>query len=527
MSKIDLDNIESGYALQIINSNFAEIEAELNTKVLYRDNPAGEPNQMTSTLDMNGQKIINLPTPVNPNDAARLQDIVNAVAGGSASVITVTPAGSISATNVQSALEELDSDIITNASNLAGVSSNLNALTPRVTTLESEVGILNAEFAALVGPNTKYVNNLTSFASTNYSSYACVIAGGFYAQGDGGGGVFFNTGTNTAADGGITINDSSGRTFTRAFIGEEVNIKWWGAQEGQDIYTPTIKALNYVQGRGYGTILIPASTQEWLLSGEITVRLSHIKIKGQGKGMFHDAGTGNNGGTQIRWIGVSGGTMISVTPLGNAVRGNRNNEVSGIWFNANGIALYGVYSISCNTSKFDIGGEEFQSGGALLYTGCQSGLSEAADWYHNDVWLSGKNYNTQGALLICTGIANANTCFNHFWNIEGNYKNGIALQIYNTDNNQFHKIQLFRVSGGVVQGCWLHAMPAGQQCRANIFFQFSTGDGGVLSEGTSGSNQAAVFNRILWLDTENGNPAPSVGSGSSLYVGSNHSASAT
>ena len=59
MSKIVLDNIESGYNLQKINSNFDKIEQAFNDKVLYRDNPNSENNTMEQNLDMNGFDIIN------------------------------------------------------------------------------------------------------------------------------------------------------------------------------------------------------------------------------------------------------------------------------------------------------------------------------------------------------------------------------------------------------------------------------------------------------------------------------------
>lgn len=59
MSKIDLDPITSGYNLSKINSNFQKVEDELNNKVLYRDSPAGEPNSMSSNLDMNSKSILN------------------------------------------------------------------------------------------------------------------------------------------------------------------------------------------------------------------------------------------------------------------------------------------------------------------------------------------------------------------------------------------------------------------------------------------------------------------------------------
>lgn len=59
MSKIDLDPITSGYNLSKINANFQKLEDELNNKVLYRNPPAGEPNSMSSNLDMNSQSILN------------------------------------------------------------------------------------------------------------------------------------------------------------------------------------------------------------------------------------------------------------------------------------------------------------------------------------------------------------------------------------------------------------------------------------------------------------------------------------
>lgn len=59
MAKVNLDDVASGYNRQRINQNFEDIETELNDKVLYRDNPTGEPNQMENDLDMNSNDILN------------------------------------------------------------------------------------------------------------------------------------------------------------------------------------------------------------------------------------------------------------------------------------------------------------------------------------------------------------------------------------------------------------------------------------------------------------------------------------
>ena len=61
MAKITINNITAGYnSNSQLNTNFDAVEAELNNKVLYRDNPEGEPNQMENNLDMNSNSIINV-----------------------------------------------------------------------------------------------------------------------------------------------------------------------------------------------------------------------------------------------------------------------------------------------------------------------------------------------------------------------------------------------------------------------------------------------------------------------------------
>jgi len=63
--KITLDSIVSGFkSVTKLITNFDKIEDDLNNKVLYRDNPEGEPNYMQNDLDMNSYNIINQGNPV-------------------------------------------------------------------------------------------------------------------------------------------------------------------------------------------------------------------------------------------------------------------------------------------------------------------------------------------------------------------------------------------------------------------------------------------------------------------------------
>src|SRR5690554_353016 len=75
MSKIILDDDSTNLDPLAINENFRKIEEEFNEKVLYRDNPVGEPNEMEDDLDMNGNHIYNLPKPVEGHEPLRLADI--------------------------------------------------------------------------------------------------------------------------------------------------------------------------------------------------------------------------------------------------------------------------------------------------------------------------------------------------------------------------------------------------------------------------------------------------------------------
>ena len=60
MAKITIDDILTQFASsQSINSRFQQIEDDLNNKVLYRNNPTGEPNYMVSDFDMANNDLLN------------------------------------------------------------------------------------------------------------------------------------------------------------------------------------------------------------------------------------------------------------------------------------------------------------------------------------------------------------------------------------------------------------------------------------------------------------------------------------
>lgn len=70
---IELDPIGSGFNRTKVDNNFQKTEDEFNNNVLRRDGVDSD-NSMKVDLDMNGKRILNLPTPLLPTDPLRLQD---------------------------------------------------------------------------------------------------------------------------------------------------------------------------------------------------------------------------------------------------------------------------------------------------------------------------------------------------------------------------------------------------------------------------------------------------------------------
>jgi len=75
MAKLELSDTVSGYNLSVLNDNFQKIETELKDKVVYRD----EVSPMERTLDMNGNKIINLGTAVHSGEAVPLNQLISLI----------------------------------------------------------------------------------------------------------------------------------------------------------------------------------------------------------------------------------------------------------------------------------------------------------------------------------------------------------------------------------------------------------------------------------------------------------------
>jgi hypothetical protein len=107
MAKVTLDditNLDSSTAVQTINDNSESIVDALDN-TLSRD--GSTPNQMEANLDMNSNRILNLPAPVSTSEPLRLADVggvlPSAIAGAGASAAAAAASASAAAASATAA----------------------------------------------------------------------------------------------------------------------------------------------------------------------------------------------------------------------------------------------------------------------------------------------------------------------------------------------------------------------------------------------------------------------------------------
>lgn len=227
MAKIVLGTVTGGYDLSIINNNFDKLEAALQNEVLYRNNPVGEPNTLETDLDANGKRIYNLPEPLLDSQAARLQDVQNALAGGAANLIEFTPYGTLAATNVQAAIQEIvDEDITASELSASSGSSLVGFIQSGVGATARTVQSKLRDFVSVLdfgADNKGVVDATTAFSNAVSTGKAVFVPAGTYILElalSTNGAYFFGEGVNSvlkpltmASRGAITVNSASAVTF--------------------------------------------------------------------------------------------------------------------------------------------------------------------------------------------------------------------------------------------------------------------------------------------------------------------------
>src|SRR5512138_1198865 len=186
MAKLVLDTIARYDEISKINSNFDKIEAEFQDKVLYRNNPLGEPNSVTSDIDLNSKNIINA-------NEVRVSDLFIDGTSVTTSIQTSQTAAAASAAAAASSATSAANNASAAAASASQAASSAASVVPEI-----------ANYAAV----RAYSGPVTTF-------YVRGVSTPF----DGGAGVFRvdSTDTTSADNGGTILVDASGRRWKREF----------------------------------------------------------------------------------------------------------------------------------------------------------------------------------------------------------------------------------------------------------------------------------------------------------------------
>ena len=145
----DISNLQNETTVTgTINSNNALISAALE-KTLSRDGTS--PNPMSASLDMNSNKILNLPLPLTDSEPARLIDIGNAPGYATAAAASAASASTSASTATTQA---------SNASTSAATAST------QATTATTQAGIATTQATAAAANATVVAGNFYNFSTT-------------------------------------------------------------------------------------------------------------------------------------------------------------------------------------------------------------------------------------------------------------------------------------------------------------------------------------------------------------------------
>lgn len=290
-----ISNILAGFAsIGKLNSNFNNIATKFDNTV-SRD--GSSPNEMLANLDMNSNRILNLPAPGGPTEPLRLQD---------ATGLTI-----VTAAQATQAQAEAGTD---------------NA------TWMSPLRVFQAVWGKLFPTS---IVNLRTKTWTLTSRPNQVILDFSWVAGDGGGLFRLDTTDTTSADnGGTIIVDAAGNRWKRQFTGP-LNVRWFGARgDGTTNDTAAVQAtIDAVVAIGSGVVYFPRGTYDcatltwktgvWGL-GDGGFLVSTIRLR---NGTNADLILGQN--AVALWPGSTDGGLSNYGFTGLTLNGNRTNNTTG------------------------------------------------------------------------------------------------------------------------------------------------------------------------------------------------------
>ena len=184
MAKITLPTIASGYASNTtFNTAFDSIEAEFQNNVLYRNNPAGEPNYMEDALDMNSNNINNVDALVTSTITVAGVDLTTKVGEAATSAANAATSETNAASSAAAALaselaaagylDNFDDTYLGAKSSAPTLDNDGNALTDGALYFDT---VLNRMYVYDLGTTTWLATSLTTAEATAATTVADNIA---------------------------------------------------------------------------------------------------------------------------------------------------------------------------------------------------------------------------------------------------------------------------------------------------------------------------------------------------------------
>ena len=184
MAKITLPTIASGYASNTtFNNAFALLEAELQGKVLYRDNPDGEPNQLENDIDMNSNSINNVDALVTSTITVAGVDLTTKVGEAATSAANAATSETNAASSAAAALaseiaaagylDNFDDKYLGAKSSAPTLDNDGNALTDGALYFDT---VLNRMYVYDLGTTTWLATSLTTAEASAATTVATNLA---------------------------------------------------------------------------------------------------------------------------------------------------------------------------------------------------------------------------------------------------------------------------------------------------------------------------------------------------------------
>jgi hypothetical protein len=364
------------------------------------------------------------------------------------------------------------------------------------------------------------VVNIAALRARSVAAPAQIYVEGYYAIGDGGGGIFAYVASDTtsADNGGTIIVDLFHNRWYRDTGGRPVTALQFGAKfDGTTDDTTALQAaITWQGGLGGGYVDLPPRAA--VISSTISITTQNTGIRGQALGGWHDTTPAVTGGTRLIWAGSSGGTMVQVQPAGGATEVLYGCGVENVFLDSGSACAIGLSVMSHRQGLFRVSGQEFST--TIINVGVSSSLSEAADTQRNTFDIYGKQITNSSPIMILDGSATADTSLNTI-SVTGDYKNGTGLLLKNCDSNTFPVVQLSRAAGGSGNGIVLSAASTIDVARYNLFLVCAAGLGGIYAQGTETNTYPSTGNQVYSYDKSDSDPTPLVGPSAVLSWTSN------